>query len=561
MATLSFLGDLNKQQMEMARLVGEAALKAGVPPRLAIAVAFRESSLDQNKTGESGEIGMMQVLPSTGKDIGYSVQDLRNLEKNIEAGVKYLKMNLDQFKDEGLAIAAYNTGPGNVSNGIIPERTKLYLSDLKNFGAFNVPEAQAQTSEPSQPTARPAAEAPAQAPAPEENASEVEAEEEPIDLDKLNNYTPPPIKDPKADPQRSNAAAIGALTGAGVGLTRGAAGLVTRGVENLGGAWARGAAAAKTSNPFDLGAAVMQAGAGQAPSMGSGAPPAPGAPPAAPGGPSAAPGAVANEAYPRATGPGSATFNWGRSYGLPEIEAAQATDTTKNPGGAQDLINKRTAALQQIQTRFPFGSFAENPAYGGIMTPSASVGSGPKASFVMQPTEAPTPEAPAGRAGGLRSVPVTQPVPTVRLETRTAGTLEKLTKVLMAPFEGTGNVLREMGAPVAKATAPAIGALARVAGPAAGGYSIGQDIYDINKEMRSKTPDYTNVGLSGLGALGTGMMFVPGMAAVGAPLAIAAPAVKNVRQQYQKVQADPMAYQETMQGALSNVNPMGNPLQ
>lgn len=552
MATLSFLDGLNKQQMEMAALVGQAALRAGVPPRLAIAVAFKEGSLNANApVGSSGEIGMMQVMPNTGKSMGYSVEDLRNVDKNIEAGIKYLKMNLDQFQDEGLAIAAYNTGPDNVSKGIIPTTTRKYLADMRNYGAFVVPEtsAQPQTAE------KPAPQAPAEAP-----AAEASADEDVVDLDKLDSYTPPP-RDPQDDPQRSNAAAIGALAGAGVGLAKGAAGLVTRGAENLGGAWARGAAAAKTSNPFDLGAAVMQAGAGQAPSMGSGAPPAPGAPPAAPGGPSAAPGAAAGEAYPRATGPGSATFNWARSYGLPEIEAAQATDTTKNPGGAQDLINKRTAALQQIQTRFPSGSFAENPAYGGIMTPSASVGSGPKASFVMQPTEAPTPEAPAGRAGGLRSVPVTQPVPTVRLETKTAGTLEKLTKVLMAPFEGTGNVLREMGAPVAKAAAPAVGALARVAGPAAGGYSIGQDIYDINKEMRSKTPDYTNVGLSGLGALGTGMMFVPGMAAVGAPLAIAAPAVKNVRQQYQKVQADPMAYQETMQGALSNVNPMGNPLQ
>ena len=37
---------------------------------------------------------------------------------------------------------------------------------------------------------------------------------------------------------------------------------------------------------------------------------------------SASPGAPGEGGYPRATGPGSATFNWGRAFGLPEIEAA-----------------------------------------------------------------------------------------------------------------------------------------------------------------------------------------------------------------------------------------------
>lgn len=105
---------------------------------------------------------------------------------------------------------------------------------------------------------------------------------------------------------------------------------------------------------------------------------------------------------------GSATANYGKAFGLTDIEANRALDMSKNPGGANDLINQRRQAMQKIQSMG--GGFVENPNYGGIMTPDQSVGKGPKASFAQQPAIAPNPDLPGGRPAGLSAVPTAQPV-------------------------------------------------------------------------------------------------------------------------------------------------------
>ncbi len=88
---------------------------------LMIAQAYQESRLDQNAKSQVGAIGIMQVMPATGKEL--NVGDIRQLEPNIHAGVKYIRQMIDrQFKDEPMtqldkglfAFAAYNAGPGRV---------------------------------------------------------------------------------------------------------------------------------------------------------------------------------------------------------------------------------------------------------------------------------------------------------------------------------------------------------------------------------------------------------------------------------------------------------------
>ena len=554
---LAFFERMTPRQWEAAAMAGEMAKKYGVPPRLAIAIAMRESSLNPNVAdGSAGEIGMMQVKPGTAESMGYSAKDLRIPEKNLEIGIKYLKQNLDAFdNDARLAAAGYNAGTARIQSGVIPETTKNYLLALNEWRTFE--------------DAAPAA--PAEKAAPGETSAAAPAEDEAIDLDAVDksgrvpfdeSLTPGEEEIPNLSVIRNQNREMGGIYGAGAGAAAGAA----LGAAKLGASAVKGLSQMRSPSPQDIAAAVMKAGAapqgGPAsplPTSAPGTPPAPpGAPSAPVGGPSAPAGPAPEGGYPRATGPGSATFNWGRAFGLPEIEAAQALNTTKEPGGAQDLLNKRAAALQRIQAQFPSGSFAENPAFGGIMTPSASVGSGPKASFVMQPPEAPTPEAPAGSTGGLRSVPVTKPVPTVRLETKTAGALESLTRSFIEPFE-------KIGANVATVAKPVVGALSRVGLPAAAGYSIGKDIADISDEYYNRPagyqPNKTNIGLSALGALGTGVSLVAPLSPLGLPLAVGAPTARYIKDRYQEVQANPKAYEETMQRALSNVDPMGNPLQ
>ncbi len=88
---------------------------------LMAAQGYQESQLDQNAKSQVGAIGVMQLMPATGKDM--KVGDIRQTEANIHAGVKYMRFMMDQyFKDEPMdklnkglfAFASYNAGPGRV---------------------------------------------------------------------------------------------------------------------------------------------------------------------------------------------------------------------------------------------------------------------------------------------------------------------------------------------------------------------------------------------------------------------------------------------------------------
>ena len=85
------------------------------------AQGYQESTLDQNVKSPVGAVGVMQVMPPTGREL--KVGDIRKVEPNIHAGVKYMRFMIDTyFKDEPMtrlnkglmAFAAYNAGPGRL---------------------------------------------------------------------------------------------------------------------------------------------------------------------------------------------------------------------------------------------------------------------------------------------------------------------------------------------------------------------------------------------------------------------------------------------------------------
>ena len=88
---------------------------------LMAAQGFQESGLDQSVKSPVGAIGVMQVMPATGKDM--KVGDITEIESNIHAGVKYIRFVVDQYyKDEPMdrlnkglfAFASYNAGPARI---------------------------------------------------------------------------------------------------------------------------------------------------------------------------------------------------------------------------------------------------------------------------------------------------------------------------------------------------------------------------------------------------------------------------------------------------------------
>ena len=88
---------------------------------LLVAQGYQESELNQSKRSPVGAIGVMQVMPATGKDM--RVGDINQIEPNIHAGVKFLRamMNeyyanepMDQFNKGLFTFASYNAGPGRI---------------------------------------------------------------------------------------------------------------------------------------------------------------------------------------------------------------------------------------------------------------------------------------------------------------------------------------------------------------------------------------------------------------------------------------------------------------
>ncbi len=101
-------------------LFREAGKKTGIDWRLLAAVAYTESRFRPEAKSGWGAVGLMQVLPNTGREVGY--QDVTSPRNNILAGAKYLRRLARRFEEDGVskrqqirfAVAAYNAGLGHI---------------------------------------------------------------------------------------------------------------------------------------------------------------------------------------------------------------------------------------------------------------------------------------------------------------------------------------------------------------------------------------------------------------------------------------------------------------
>jgi soluble lytic murein transglycosylase-like protein len=110
-------------------MLAEASRRHGVPLDLLRTVARIESGNNPQAVSPKGAIGIMQVMPATGRAFG--ADDLTDPRQNINAGARYLRYLWDRYGgDRRLVLAAYNAGPGAVDRygGVPPYReTQTYV--------------------------------------------------------------------------------------------------------------------------------------------------------------------------------------------------------------------------------------------------------------------------------------------------------------------------------------------------------------------------------------------------------------------------------------------------
>ena len=91
-------------------------------PLMLTAQGYQESRLRQEARSHVGAIGVMQIMPATGKEL--RVGDIARLEPNIHGGTKYMNLLMTKYFQDAsfdstnralFAFASYNAGPGNIS--------------------------------------------------------------------------------------------------------------------------------------------------------------------------------------------------------------------------------------------------------------------------------------------------------------------------------------------------------------------------------------------------------------------------------------------------------------
>jgi soluble lytic murein transglycosylase-like protein len=97
---------------DYSQIIHDMSSKYDVEPSLIRAIITVESNWNYNAVSNKGAIGLMQLMPSTARDM--DVSNPFNPEENIEGGTKYIRFLLDKFNDLPLALAAYNAGPKTV---------------------------------------------------------------------------------------------------------------------------------------------------------------------------------------------------------------------------------------------------------------------------------------------------------------------------------------------------------------------------------------------------------------------------------------------------------------
>ncbi|WP_414713506.1 lytic transglycosylase domain-containing protein [Sphingopyxis sp.] len=142
----------------VARHVGDAARRFGIPEAWIWAVMRVESNGDVRAVSTAGAMGLMQIMPATWANLRARYRlgsDPFDVRDNIMAGAAYLREMHDRYGNATAMLAAYNAGPGRYDEHLsrgrpLPAETRAYLTKLASItgGSDDIQLAAAPPSDP-----------------------------------------------------------------------------------------------------------------------------------------------------------------------------------------------------------------------------------------------------------------------------------------------------------------------------------------------------------------------------------------------------------------------------
>jgi peptidoglycan lytic transglycosylase len=142
-------------------LIERQALIYRVDPDLVWSIIYEETYFSPWKTGKDGEIGLMQVTPTVGREWANEtglreLQNqmasnpdaiLRDPERNIQIGCWYLEKIYEQFQNvpeaEARMVAAYNAGPSRAIEWSRPDPPGNTQSGAEFINRIDIPSTRA----------------------------------------------------------------------------------------------------------------------------------------------------------------------------------------------------------------------------------------------------------------------------------------------------------------------------------------------------------------------------------------------------------------------------------
>lgn len=116
---------------ETAAMIRQTAIRHGVDPRLALAIAWQESGWSQRAVSVANAVGVMQIMPISGEwaaQLAGRKLDLRDTQDNITAGVLIIRALQSAADSREQAIAGYYQGLYSVQTKGLYSDTKQYVA-------------------------------------------------------------------------------------------------------------------------------------------------------------------------------------------------------------------------------------------------------------------------------------------------------------------------------------------------------------------------------------------------------------------------------------------------